>query len=192
MKKKVLVIVAHPDDETIWMGGTLLKNINNWNTTIISLCRGDDKDRAPKFKEACRILKAKCFMSDLEDEKLNNIPLDEVKKRIKKYSDNYYDYIFSHGKNGEYGHKRHIDVNKAAVEMLKKKQLSGKKIFFFSYLKKGRICYPNKNSDRFINLNILHFKKKKEMIQEVYGFKKGSFEDICCRNRESFKIKMKL
>lgn len=188
MKKKVLVIVAHPDDETIWMGGTLLSNITNWNLTILSLCRMDDKDRAPKFKKVCRILKAKCFMSDLEDEKLNDIPISEAVKRIKKHSNKSYDYIFTHGTNGEYGHKRHIDVNKAVLEMLKKKILSAKKVFFFSYAKKGGICYANKNSNKFIKLSANQLKKKKNLIISVYGFKKNSFEGMCCRNAEAFNI----
>ena len=59
MRKKVLVAVAHPDDETIWMGNMLLKNMDNWDTTIISLCRKDDPDRAPKFGKVCEIYKAK-------------------------------------------------------------------------------------------------------------------------------------
>ena len=189
MKKKVLVIVAHPDDETIWMGGTLLSNVNNWDLTIISLCRRGDKDRAPKFKKVCRIFKAKCFMSDLEDEKLNDISTSEVIKLIKKYSNKAYDYIFTHGKNGEYGHKRHIDVNKAVLEMLKKKMLSCKKIFFFSYVKKRGFCYANKNSDNFIKLSSNQLKKKKNLIISVYWFGKNSFEDICCRNAEAFKVK---
>jgi len=189
MKKKVLVIVAHPDDETIWMGGTLLSNVNNWDLTIISLCRRGDKDRAPKFKKVCRIFKAKCFMSDLEDEKLNDISTSEVIKLIKKYSNKAYDYIFTHGKNGEYGHKRHIDVNKAVLEMLKKKMLSCKKIFFFSYVKKRGFCYANKNSDNFIKLSSNQLKKKKNLILSVYGFRKNSFEDICCRNAEAFNAK---
>ena len=188
MYKKVLVIIAHPDDETIWMGGTILRNINKWDLTIISLCRKNDKDRAPKFKQICNTLKAKCFMSDLEDEKMNDIPQTEIINRIEEYADKDYDYIFTHGKNGEYGHKRHIDVNKAVNEMLKKKMLSTKKTFFFSYTKKGKICYADKKSDQFISLGSFLLKKKKKLIQETYGFRKNSFEDLCCRDAESFKI----
>ncbi len=190
MKKKVLVVVAHPDDETIWMGGALLANINKWDLTIISLCRKDDKDRAPKFKKVCKILKAKCFMSDLEDEKLNDIPLREVIRRIRKYSNKAYDHIFTHGKNGEYRHKRHIDANRAVKEMLKKKMILCEKVFFFSYSKKGKFCCADKKSDKFIKLDKKQLKQKKHLIKNIYGFKENSFECICCGDKEAFKFGM--
>ncbi|MBI2523335.1 PIG-L family deacetylase [Candidatus Woesearchaeota archaeon] len=187
MKKKVLVVVAHPDDETIWMGGTLLKNCNNWDTTILSLCRKDDLDRAPKFKKVCEIFNAKSFMSDLEDEKLDEIPLEEATKRIKELS-GVYDKIFTHGKNGEYGHIRHKDVHNAVNQMLRDNSLSCKELCYFSYQKKGKYAYPKKDSDMFIYLNRNLFKKKKELIRDVYGFNKNGFEDICCRAAEAFNV----
>ena len=188
-KKTVLVIVAHPDDETIWMGGTLLQNKDKWNITIISLCRGDDKDRSPRFKKACEIFKAKYYMSDLGDETLIDIPTEEIIKRLKKFSNKKYDYIFTHGKNGEYGHKRHIDVNKAVRKMLKQGLLICKRVFFFSYIKKRSSCHNNKNADKFIYLTNLNFIEKKYLIKNIYGFGKNSFEERCCRNIETFNIK---
>jgi LmbE family N-acetylglucosaminyl deacetylase len=195
MNKKILVIVAHPDDETIWMGGTLLKNKDNWDITIISLCRKDDKDRAPKFKIVCDKLNAKCFISDLDDSEqrdFKEISKDEIIKRILQFTEvKNYDYIFTHGENGEYRHVRHIEVHNAVIEMLNKKLLSAKKIFFFSYLKdeKNGICYVNENAHKLIRLKNIYFKEKMQLIQEIYGFEEKSFENKCCMNTEAFDIK---
>ena len=62
--KSVLIIVAHPDDETLWAGGTILNN-PLWDCFIISLCRKNDADRAPKFYDVLKILKAKGIMGNL-------------------------------------------------------------------------------------------------------------------------------
>jgi len=128
-------------------------------------------------------------MSDLEDEKLNEIKLHDVIRRIKKFADKNYDYIFTHGKNGEYGHIRHIDVNKAVMQMVSNKDLSAKKIFFFAYTKRGKVCCAKKKSDKFIKLNDSQLKLKKKIIQQIYGFNKNGFEDLCCRDTEAFLIK---
>jgi LmbE family N-acetylglucosaminyl deacetylase len=190
-EKEILVIVAHPDDETIWLGGTLLKT--KFKKTIISLCRKNDKDRFPKFAKVCKILNSKGYMSDLDDSEegyYKKISKQEVVKRILKITKSKkYDYLYTHGENGEYGHIRHLEIHKIVNEMLEKRLLSAKKVFFFSYKKTGKICNINKNADKLIKLEKPFFKMKKQLIQKIYGFKKGSFEERCCRNVEAFDVK---
>jgi ribosomal protein S8 len=192
-KKETLIIVAHPDDETIWAGGMLLKSKDN--KTILSLCRKNDGDRAPKFKKVCKLLKAEGYISDLDDAEegyYKDISVQDVIKRILEITkDKKYDFLYTHGENGEYGHIRHLDVHKAVNEMLNKGLLSAKEIFFFSYIndKKTVFCNINSNADKLIRLEEPYFKMKKKLIEEVYGFKKGGFEVESSRDVEAFDIK---
>ena len=193
MKKiKSLVIVAHPDDETIWMGGTILNN-PNWEWTILSLCRKDDKDRAPKFAKVCKELNASYFISDLDDEKFNEINSWDIINRIKSMKENInYDYIFTHGENGEYGHIRHIDVYRAVNEMIKIGELKCKKIFYFAYEGKnlpGKFCDIDKNANKFIKLSKDVHSRKKYLIKNIYGFNDESFEVKSSKDIEAFNVK---
>ncbi len=63
---KAVIIVAHPDDETIWSGGFVLQH-PDWDWTVFTLCRANDPDRVPKFKKVCAHLNATGLMSDLDD-----------------------------------------------------------------------------------------------------------------------------
>jgi hypothetical protein len=76
LHKKVALIVAHPDDETLWAGGILLQH-PEWHCFIISLCRASDHDRASRFRNALKVLKANGNMHDLDDGP-EQIPLSDL------------------------------------------------------------------------------------------------------------------
>lgn len=196
--KEALVIVAHPDDETIWAGGMILKN-SQWDWTIISLCRKNDSDRMPKFLGVCNFYKANAIISDLDDEKLEPLPIKEIIEKIKLLlPKNKYDYIFTHGENGEYGHLRHKEVHRAVKKMIEKKDLECEKTYYFSY-EKGKnstpgipdlkIPEPNENSDLVIHLNNHQYLNKLKLIKDFYGFNNDSFETLSCNKDEAFSIK---
>ena len=192
--EKVLVIVAHPDDETIWMGGSLIKNCvieKNWKAEIISLCRKNDTERAEKFFKVCRILNAKGFISDLDDSEegyYKEITPEDIIGRVKKFINGNYDFLFTHGENGEYRHIRHKQIHNAVKGMLKSGELKAKKAFFFSYVNNRGICNVNYSADNLINLDKNIYSRKKFIIQRTYGFDKGSFEEKCSGKKEAFEL----
>jgi len=189
--KTGLVIVAHPDDETIWMAGMIL-NSKNIDWTIFSLCRKDDPDRAPKFKKVCDYYRARGIISDLEDEEIMDIKesLPEIEKRIKKeLRTDKFDYIFTHGLNGEYGHIRHIGIHKIVKKLVQEKKLFCHHLFFFAYKlnsQKRIINYPDKSVDLIFNLTSEELKTKKNIIKKIYGFSQKSFESRSCLKKETF------
>jgi len=173
---KALAIVAHPDDETIWMYSQLKKD---YNWTVFSLCRSSDKDRYPKFLKVCGYYNAKPIITDLEDDKLLplniNYIIDLIDKNLKEKE---FDLIFTHGENGEYGHIRHREVHQAVKHMVNSGLLKGK-MFFFNYKKKNNHCIAIKDKN-LVKLNNQQLKEKKKIITQIYGFQKGSFEEKSC------------
>ena len=196
-KKNALCIVAHPDDETIWMGGFILHN-KNWNWTILSLCRKNDLDRMPKFLRVCKEYNANGIISDLDDEVLKPLNIYDLSLKIFNLLPlKIYDFIFTHGKNGEYGHLRHKETNKAVLQLINQKKLFSENKYCFNYIpgsqisphdKELKIPIPNKNTDLLFNLTPQEFKNKYMIIHELYGFKNNIFETLSCSKSESFSI----
>lgn len=186
--KKALAIVAHPDDETIWMGGMVL-NSKNIEWTIFSLCRANDPDRAPKFRRVCRSYGATGIISDLEDEGIMSVTesIPEIKKRISdRFKGKGVDYIFTHGQNGEYGHERHSGTHLAVKQLIRERIITCKKLFFFAYdLDSGNKIVNNK-TDFSIRLDNNLLTAKKNIIERLYGFKNDSFEYLSCLPEETY------
>lgn len=190
----VLVLVAHPDDETIWLGGLLMRQ-TPWAWTVFSLCRASDTDRAPKFFQVCRHYQARGMMADLEDEGKIGLPesiplIEELIK--KKIGNEHFDYIFTHGKNGEYGHKRHMGVHLAVKKMLKLGYFKPWSVFYFNYKKANRKPFSTlvaaAGSDLIIKLTGLEFARKRQVMTDIYGFTPNSIDTNYCTNPEAFKI----
>lgn len=187
---KALIIVAHPDDETIWMGGTI-KGHKNIAWTIFSLCRESDPDRMPKFLNVSRFYNAQGIICDLEDEGIMQIPesVPNIKNIIrKKLTEKNFDYIFTHGRHGDYGHPRHIGVHRAVKDMIKDKELSTGQHFYFAYMmdKDRGIAIPNPKHDFFLKLSGKEFQTKRNIVKRMYGFKQNSFENRSCSKLETF------
>lgn len=186
---RALVIVAHPDDETIWMGGALLR-FPGLKWTIFSLCRASDADRQPKFFRVCARYGAVGIMTDLDDE--DKLSVKETLPKIKKYIKEKtvgerFDYLFTHGVNGEYGHPRHKGVYRAVKEMIKDGDLSAEKVFFFAYDPAGEYkAAPKKDAEFFLKLSPDEFKEKKRVVAEMYGYPHDGIDVGYCADLETF------
>lgn len=188
--KSVAIIVAHPDDETLWAGGTIL-NHPMWNCFIISICRGSDMDRAPKFYKALKVLHSKGIMDDLDDSPDQN-PLDEIPLEqtiLKLLPKKQYDLIITHNPNGEYTrHLRHEEVSKAVINLWHKSKISTQELWTFAYEDGHKKYYPMamKNADIYYPLTKETWKEKYCIINETYGFEENSWELHTTPQEEAF------
>lgn len=188
--KSVAVIVAHPDDETLWVGGTILNHLS-WNWFIVSLCRKSDTERATKFFKSLKILGSEGIMGDLDDGPDQN-PLNEneLEQTILKLLPNkHFDLIVAHSPNGEYTkHLRHEETGKAIIKLWRQGKIAAKELWLFAYEdgNKKYLPKPIENATAIYNLSEEIWLKKYKLITETYGFGKSSFEAETTPKTEAF------
>lgn len=187
-----LVIVAHPDDETLWAGGTILLNPQiDW--TILSLCRKSDPDRQPKFFKAVKQLETKGLIADLDDSP-DQKPLkkaDIQKTILNELQQKKFDIIFTHNPKGEYTrHLRHEEISRAVFALWNEGKLKAKRLLFFAYEDSDKKCLPRprKDADIVVDLPKNIRQKKKDIIINIYGFPPDSFEALTASNIEAFML----
>lgn len=188
--KSIAVIVAHPDDETLWVGGTILNHPQHkW--FVVCLSRASDIDRAPKFYNALKVLKAEGIMGNLDDEP-DQQPLDEkvIETEILKLLPKiHFDMIITHNAKGEYTrHLRHEEVNKKVTALWQKGQIFANELWSFCFEDGNKSYFPQaaQNANIIENLTEKVWTKKYNIITEIYGFDKNSWEAKTTPTIEAF------
>ena len=188
--KTVALIVAHPDDETLWAGGTILRH-PSWQWFIVCLCRGSDKERAPRFYKALHVLKSEGIMGDLDDGPEQK-PLEEKEVEhaiLDLLPPKHFDLIISHNPTGEYTrHLRHEEASKAVIKLWHAFKISANELWTFAYEDGGKEYYPRPIETaticRILTKRI--WVRKYNIITKTYGFEKSSFEAETTPRAESF------
>jgi len=188
----ILIIVAHPDDEVLGMGGTILKHTTKGdNVTIAYLTTGITSRRGNNYtnvsdykltkkneqdmkkqivelqknaKRACKLLKVQnSVFFDFPDNEMDTVPLLKIVKTIEKLvKENKPDVIYT----SHYGDLNidHQIVFKATLTACRPGMSSVKEIICFEILSSTEWVYPYSfKPNYFIDINKNLNKKIKAM-----------------------------
>lgn len=190
-KKVVAVIVAHPDDETLWAGGLLMDH-PSWEVFVACLCRKGDQERAGKFSRAMDFFGASWKMDDMDDEpEQQPLPIKLVQQiTLHLLPHKSFDLIITHSPEGEYTrHRRHEEVGKAVIKLWYSGKIQTKELWTFAYEDGNRMYFP-----KAITTGAAHYalpattwRKKYSVITEIYGFDADTWEAMTTPKEEAFR-----
>lgn len=172
-----LMIVAHPDDETLWGGVHLLKD----NYLVLCLTNGKSTGNV-RYDEINNVLKKthdkgiilpypdayKFRRVDWEKAGLTSYIAEDIKTVLtyKKW-----DEIVTHNPEGEYGHIHHIYTNNITTDVYKKYINKNNLYYFTRYYKKGDLF---KVEDELKELPQTEVNEKMDLL-DLYASQPGAF-----------------
>ncbi len=136
-----LMIVAHPDDETLWAGCHLAED----DYFVVCLTNGNNTTRRVEFGEAMTISNDRCLMleyPDLTNGKRDNWVTceDSIAEDIDTLlSYKEWDSITTHSPSGEYGHLHHILSNSILSASSNRNSMFDRLYYFELYFAKSSI-----------------------------------------------------
>jgi LmbE family N-acetylglucosaminyl deacetylase len=188
--KSAAVIVAHPDDETLWAGGTILSH-PSWQWFVLALCRGSDSDRSPRFFSALKSLGVEGKMEDLDDGP-EQIPLQkhEIESAIlQSLPSHRFDLLVTHSPAGEYTrHRRHEETGEAIISLWHAGKIQTGELWMFAY-EDGRKQYlpqPILSAHIYQEIPEKLWKQKYDLITKTYDFGENGFEARTTPRAEAF------
>jgi LmbE family N-acetylglucosaminyl deacetylase len=163
-----LVCVAHPDDETIFFGGTILQQAKKLPWRIVCAtdgnADGDGARRKKQFESACKMLGVKHFdmvgLPDRYEQRLDINSLEAFLRKLPKPTT-----IYTHGVLGEYGHPHHQDVSVAVHRAFN----SHKNLYSVAY---------NSFPEVVTQLSPTEYKRKAKILTDVYGSETSRFLNL--------------
>lgn len=189
MKKQIAVIVAHPDDETLWTGGTLLSH-PSWQVFIACLCGKTDLGKAEKFSRALAVFGAAGKIEDMDGHQQWPLPEKHIQQKVLHLLPHKaFDLVITHSPSGEYTrHRRHKEVGTAVIKLWHSGKIHTDKLWTFAHEDGDKTHYP-RTITTANNCYILEqdtWQKKYKIITEIYGFKAESWEAQTTPMEEAF------
>ncbi|MFB5189264.1 PIG-L family deacetylase [Alicyclobacillus fastidiosus] len=150
-----LMVVAHPDDESIFGGAQLIQG-TGWK--VVCVTNGDNRLRSKEFARAMNFVGADYEMWSYKDAWDGNFNIVKLKSDLEKLlASGNYTKVVTHNLRGEYGHTQH----KCLAKILR--QLVTKNLYAFSLRKAGLPKEVSDKKRRLINI----YKSQAKTIQEL-------------------------
>lgn len=165
VKKKILVIVAHPDDETLWFFQSIqiLKEQNN--VLILCMTHAAVSKRGRELQAVAEKYGLKVIFGHCEDTGINKLlRSSEVNQAlIKVFSKHKFDLVITHPPHGgEKPHPHHLQM------FMVTKEFSKFHSFVFGFFCEQKLLQNREPGQR----HFLTFKRKKYVFQRlIQGFK---------------------
>lgn len=162
-----LLVVAHPDDETIFFSGVVqAKRDVPWHLICLTDANADGRgaERHAELTAAAKILGIKSFEQwDYPDVYAQRLPVDEIAARLQTAPAPK--EVFGHGPLGEYGHPHHQDASLATHR---------------AFADKRKVFSPAWNcpADFSVQLTPAQFRKKTRAFGEIYEKETARFVNV--------------
>lgn len=114
-----LIVVAHPDDETIFAGREMLKE-KGWK--VVCVTNGDNAERRKEFQRVMEAAEVDVFeIWDYKDEWQGDFDRSRLKVDLLRIlNEREYIKVLTHNKHGEYGHTQHALLGQIISSLVEK------------------------------------------------------------------------
>jgi len=116
MTANKLMVVAHPDDESLFGGAQLILE-HDWK--VVCVTNGNNSVRRSEFEEVMQVTNSQFEIWDFLDRLY--IPLKEEQLKIELLrvtSEKKWDKIVTHNSIGEYGHLHHFQLHRIMSQIV--------------------------------------------------------------------------